>query len=59
MSTARDIDIAVIGSTGFTGRLISEYLTNRPGGAVVALTGRSQPKVCEYTSPDLTQGKSM
>jgi len=42
MATARDIDIVIYGATGFTGRLVAEYMAARQGhGLRWALAGRS------------------
>jgi short subunit dehydrogenase-like uncharacterized protein len=43
---ARDFDIIVYGATGFTGRLVAEYLT-RTGTKRWAMAGRSLPKLEE------------
>ena len=48
MSTNRDLDIVVYGATGFTGRLVCEYLYSQYGldGEVSwAMAGRSQQKL--------------
>jgi len=48
MSTAsdRDFDVIIYGATGFTGRLIAEYLNNQYGNTVNwAMAGRSQDKL--------------
>jgi short subunit dehydrogenase-like uncharacterized protein len=45
---ARDFDIIVHGATGFTGRLVAEYLTQEyPTGVCWAMAGRSQAKLEE------------
>lgn len=46
---ARDFDVIVYGATGFTGRLVAEYLVHAyPGGTVRwAMAGRSQAKLAE------------
>ena len=48
MTTPREFDIVVYGSTGFTGRLVAEYLNNEygVGGDVTwAMAGRSKEKL--------------
>lgn len=48
MKSNRELDIVVYGATGFTGRLVAEYLNNQYGvnGEVVwAMAGRSQSKL--------------
>lgn len=47
--SARPNDILVLGSTGFTGRLISEYLTGFNGVKVV-LAGRSAEKLAALSN---------
>ena len=43
---SRDFDIVLFGATGFTGRLVAEYLARRlPAGARWALAGRSQERL--------------
>lgn len=45
---ARDLDLVLWGATGFTGRLVAEYLANKQRGADVlrwALGGRSRDKL--------------
>ena len=45
---ARDFDIIVYGATGFTGRLVAEYLaTTYPSGVRWAMAGRSADKLAE------------
>ncbi len=44
---AKDFDIIVYGATGFTGRLVAEYLTAHSGGARWAMAGRSADKLAE------------
>lgn len=41
----RDYDLVVYGATGFTGRLVAEYLASRDGPERIALAGRSQWKL--------------
>jgi short subunit dehydrogenase-like uncharacterized protein len=42
----RALDIALYGATGFTGRLVAEYLAEHaPGDARIGLAGRSQEKL--------------
>lgn len=48
MTEAREFDIVLMGATGFTGRLVAEYLLNRHGADGElrwALAGRSQEKL--------------
>ena len=48
MTSAREFDVVVWGATGFTGRLVAEYLLERYGaGADLrwALGGRNQDKL--------------
>lgn len=40
-----DYDLVVYGATGFTGRLVAEYLAQREGTERIALAGRSQDKL--------------
>lgn len=40
-----DYDLVVYGATGFTGKLVAEYLSGREGPEQVALAGRSQAKL--------------
>ena len=46
MKGNRELDIVVYGATGFTGRLVAEYLNNQYGvngeSEVWAMAGRSQ-----------------
>ncbi|WP_299449270.1 trans-acting enoyl reductase family protein [uncultured Serinicoccus sp.] len=43
---ARDIDIALLGATGFVGRLVAEHLVQAaPDGVVVGLAGRSRERL--------------
>ncbi len=42
----RDLDLVLFGATGFTGRLVAEYLsTHAPEGTRIALAGRSAQKL--------------
>ena len=46
MNSARDLDIAVFGATGFVGKLTAEYLANHaPDGVSIGLAGRSEEKL--------------
>jgi len=47
MSAARTYDLILFGATGFTGRLVAEYLTRRAAGTPLrwALAGRSRDKL--------------
>ncbi len=52
---ARELDVVLFGATGFTGRLVADYLARKaPPGARIALAGRSQSKLEEIqrTLPD-------
>lgn len=40
-----DYDLVVYGATGFTGKLVAEYLAERGGPETVALAGRSQSRL--------------
>lgn len=40
-----DYDLVVYGATGFTGKLVAEYLADRGGPEQIALAGRSQAKL--------------
>ncbi len=42
-----DFDLVVYGATGFTGRLVAEYLAKRGGPEHIALAGRSAAKLAE------------
>jgi short subunit dehydrogenase-like uncharacterized protein len=44
---AQEFDIIVYGATGFTGRLVAEYLVARGGTATWAMAGRSADKLSE------------
>jgi short subunit dehydrogenase-like uncharacterized protein len=53
MASERDFDIIVYGATGFTGRLVAEYLVGRSAAADAprwAMAGRSQAKLEEIRS---------
>jgi short subunit dehydrogenase-like uncharacterized protein len=42
----RDVDLVVFGATGFTGRLVAEYLSRKaPDGVRIGLAGRTEGKV--------------
>jgi short subunit dehydrogenase-like uncharacterized protein len=44
--TSRDLDMALLGATGFTGRLVAEYLdVHAPDGVRIALAGRNLEKL--------------
>jgi short subunit dehydrogenase-like uncharacterized protein len=47
MKPSPKFDIVVYGASGFTGRLVAEYLTSRPGGGDIkwAMAGRSLDKL--------------
>ena len=45
MSDSREFDLVVYGATGFTGRLVAEYLVGREGAPRWAMAGRSQAKL--------------
>jgi short subunit dehydrogenase-like uncharacterized protein len=47
MSKAREFDIIVYGATGYTGRLVAEYLAARVGAPKWAMAGRSFAKLEE------------
>ena len=47
MPEAREFDIIVYGATGYTGRLVAEYLTTRAGAPNWAMAGRSLAKLEE------------
>jgi short subunit dehydrogenase-like uncharacterized protein len=43
---SRELDIVLFGATGFTGRLVAQYLASAaPAGVRIALAGRSAPKL--------------
>lgn len=43
----REFDVVVYGATGYTGRLVAEYLVKSGGGARWAMAGRSAAKLAE------------
>ena len=43
----REFDVVVYGATGFTGRLVAEYLTSNARGVRWAMAGRSAAKLAE------------
>lgn len=45
MPDSREFDLIVFGATGFTGRLVAEYLITRDGAPRWAMAGRSQEKL--------------
>lgn len=45
MSKVREFDIIVYGATGYTGRLVAEYLSKRTGAPKWAMAGRSLSKL--------------
>jgi len=45
-----DFDLVVYGATGFTGRLVAEYLAKREGPEHIALAGRSAGKLAEVAA---------
>jgi short subunit dehydrogenase-like uncharacterized protein len=47
MSDPREFDIIVYGATGYTGRLVAEYLVTRPEAPKWAMAGRSLAKLEE------------
>ena len=49
MSDSREFDVIVYGATGYTGRLVAEYLVKTYGGGAVkwAMAGRSASKLAE------------
>ena len=42
---AKDFDLVIFGATGFTGRLVAEYLVEKRPGVRWALAGRSRDKL--------------
>ena len=46
-TTDREFDIIVYGATGYTGRLVAEYLITRPEAPRWAMAGRSKEKLQE------------
>ena len=56
MSQERELDVAVFGATGFTGRLVAGYLAEHaPGGVRVGLAGRSEKRLAEVRAASLAQ----
>jgi short subunit dehydrogenase-like uncharacterized protein len=47
MTTPREFDIIVYGATGYTGRLVAEYLVGRADAPTWAMAGRSIEKLAE------------
>ena len=48
MSQERELDVAVFGATGFTGRLVAGYLAEHaPGGVRIGLAGRSEKRLAD------------
>ncbi len=45
MTDAKDFDLVIFGATGFTGRLVSQYLVEKRPGVRWALAGRSRDKL--------------
>jgi short subunit dehydrogenase-like uncharacterized protein len=45
MTTRRELDIVVFGATGFTGKLVAEYLAEKRTGLRCALAGRNAQKL--------------
>jgi short subunit dehydrogenase-like uncharacterized protein len=45
VTASREFDLLVFGATGFTGRLVAEYLAGREGAPRWAMAGRSQAKL--------------
>ena len=46
MSTTREFDVVIYGATGFTGRLVAEYMIAKQGhGLRWAMAGRSADKL--------------
>ncbi|MBT8150488.1 MAG: saccharopine dehydrogenase NADP-binding domain-containing protein [Gammaproteobacteria bacterium] len=46
-STSREFDVIVYGATGFTGRLVAEYISQKHPGIKWAMAGRSAEKLAE------------
>lgn len=44
---AREFDVVVYGASGYTGRLVAEYLVNSGGGIKWAMAGRSEAKLAD------------
>ncbi|GMU62489.1 MAG: hypothetical protein AMXMBFR34_42520 [Myxococcaceae bacterium] len=58
MST-RDFDLVLFGATGFTGRLVAEYLdVHAPDGVRIALAGRNQEKLKSIRAGLPSKGRS-
>lgn len=49
MVASREVDVVLVGATGFTGRLVASYLARR-GGVRVGLAGRSLEKLKEVAT---------
>ena len=50
-TAARDLDIVLIGATGFVGRLTAAHLRDHaPGGLRIAIAGRSRAKLDELAA---------
>ncbi|MFK7894489.1 MAG: trans-acting enoyl reductase family protein [Myxococcota bacterium] len=47
MTTEREFDLIIYGATGFTGRLVAEYLVGREGAPRWAMAGRSKAKLAQ------------
>ena len=47
MTTDKEFDVVVYGATGFTGRLVAEYLVGNARGARWAMAGRSAGRLAE------------
>ena len=47
VADAREFDIIVYGATGYTGRLVAEYLATRAGAPKWAMAGRSAEKLAQ------------
>jgi short subunit dehydrogenase-like uncharacterized protein len=47
MAGERDLDLVLFGATGFTGRLVAQYLATQGEVGTVALAGRSAEKLAE------------
>ena len=45
MRANAEFDVIIYGASGFTGRLVAEYLAARPGGVTWAMAGRSLEKL--------------
>src|SRR4051812_24135684 len=44
-ATDKEFDLVLLGATGFTGRLVAEYLVNKHADVKWALAGRSRAKL--------------